>query len=240
MPKLLTMAKLVQRCQQRCDKENDPQIDSSVGGEWYGLVSEQYGELYELVAATGMRYFDAAQSFTTTGSSNALAQPSDHMETIGLDHIINPSTGQRRALIELMAQERARWSGMTGDALAFELVAASFLLYPFPPAGQTYELRYVPQAPDLTTKLANDTVDLLSNAGAAFVIWGVAIKAGFKSESDLSVAMAERQRYHDQVVDWAVQRSLNEPRRAVVRDNTADIEATALDGGDPAGWWNRP
>jgi hypothetical protein len=39
------MDKLVQRCQQRCDKENDPQIDNTVGGEWYGLASEQYGEL---------------------------------------------------------------------------------------------------------------------------------------------------------------------------------------------------
>jgi hypothetical protein len=189
------------------------------------------------VVETGMRYFDASQTFTTTGSSNALAQPSDHYETIGLDHILNTSTGQRRALFELMAQDRARWSGNTGDALAYELVTSSFLLYPTPPSGQTYELRYVPQAPDLTTKIASDTVDLINPAGEAFVIWGVAIKAGYKSESDLQVAIGERDRYQAQLVAWATQRALNEPRRRVVRDN-APYELGEYD--DPAGWWNRP
>lgn len=236
MPRLLTMSTVVQRAQRRGDNEFNAQIDSSVGGEWYALASEQYGELVALVAETGMRYFDKAQSFTTDGT-NVLAQPSDHYETIGLDHILNATTGQRRALREMMAQDRARWSGLTGDAVAYELVTASFLLYPTPPAGQTYELRYVPQAPDLTLLVGASTIDVINPAGEAFLIWGMAVKSMAKTNDDPSGAIAERDRHAEQLVAWATERALNEPRRRVVRGELDLWDCD--DAGDPAGWWNR-
>ena len=39
----------------RCDKESDPSVQTP---EWNALISEQYGELWSIVAQTGLRYFD--------------------------------------------------------------------------------------------------------------------------------------------------------------------------------------
>lgn len=237
MPLLVQMSDVVLRAQRRCDMENNDAIDRTVGGEWYAMAREQYGELYGLVASTGMRYFDATHTYTSDGTTNVLAMPTDHFETISLDWIINTSTGRRISLTEIMAQERSRWSGMlnnNGETLAYELVASSFLLYPTPPAARTFELRYVPQAPDLTAYTATQTIDVISSAGEGFMYYGLAVKAHAKLEGDPALAIRERDKYAEQLVEWAQLRALNEPRRMIADEYEYDIRRR-----DPGGWWNR-
>ncbi|WP_196299624.1 hypothetical protein, partial [Streptococcus pneumoniae] len=79
-----------------------------------------------------------------------LAEMADHLSTVNLSFIVNATTGERRDLRELMAQERSRYSGQSGTARYFSLVDDVIYLYPTPPTGEVYEMRYVPQPPDLT------------------------------------------------------------------------------------------
>lgn len=241
MPRSLTMSTIVTRCQRRADKENDGSIDSSVGGEWYALISAQYAELYSLVVETGCRNFETTQQYTSTGAQT-LNEPTDHFMTVGIDRILNATTGERYELGELMASERQRFAGTTGDAQCYTHVDTKYYLYPTPPAGQLYELLYVAQPPDLTTYNGGQTVDVVNPAGEEFLIWGVVVKALAKSESDVTLAIAERERHREQLVEWATLRALNQPRRRVVTDAVGDMMIDRygmLDAFDPGGWWNR-
>lgn len=110
------------------------------------------------------------------------------------------------------------WSGRTGDARRYELVDDMIYLYPTPPAGQTYELLYIPAAPDLSGYASDACVDCVIAEGEAFVIWGTLVKAKAKSESDVRLAVIERDRLAKLVDEWAKNRLMLEPSRRIVVD----------------------
>lgn len=214
MPRRFTMETLVTRCKQRADKEND---DSISNAEWKALISESYGELYTAVAETGMQYFEYVATITTDGS-DSYDEPDDHLATICLDRVID-AAGRRRTVREIMAQERSRWAGRSsGEALVFAYVDDQIYLYPTPPAGQTYELLYVPQSPDLSLYADADIVDVVCPAGEAFIIWHATIPALNKSESDVRLAMAQADRLLAKAEEWAINKALSQPRRRVIDD----------------------
>lgn len=186
--------------------------------EWKGIISSAYAELYSLLAASGLRYFESTDSVATTGGA-AYALPADFLSSIGVDYVVN-AQGDRRQLEELMVQERNVYAGVTGasEATAYALVGANLELYPTPPSGQTYEHRYIPQPSDLSSEADGTSVDVVTPDGEQFLIWYAAVMALSKEESDVRVAMAERERFRQRVEEWAVLRSLNSPRRLVVDD----------------------
>lgn len=190
MPRRLTMATITTRCQQRADMENDPSISMA---EWYALISEMYGELYTLVVDAGWEYFEYTQQLTSDGT-NILSEVADHFATVQLAYLADASTGRYRALRPLNSQERVMRSGLNAapHATGYALVDDRIYLYPTPPSGQVYEMRYVPQPPDLTSYASTDVVDVVAPDGEALLIWGVTVKALAKSESDVQVAMTER------------------------------------------------
>src|SRR5688572_21160147 len=108
MARRYTLATLRTRCKQRADKENDSHISDA---EWAALIGEAYGELYEIVAGTGLRYFETVHEFTADGS-DGYDEPDDHGKTVGLDRV--ESDGSRYSLRPLMAQERQLYGGRTG------------------------------------------------------------------------------------------------------------------------------
>lgn len=227
MPRRFTMSDLVVKCQRRADKENDDHIAAA---EWKALISEQYGDVYSVVAGTGMQYFQHTSTIATTGASY-YDEPADHLSTVALDRIVD-SAGTRRSLQEIMAQERARFAGRSGsEARVFALVDDRIYLYPTPPSGQTYELLYIPQPPDLGSYADADVVDLVTPDGEAFLVWGVAVKALSKGEGDVRLALAERDAARGRLLEWAAERSINEPRRIIV--DSGDWPS------DPAEWRNR-
>lgn len=221
------MGTLVTRCKQRCDLENDEHIPSA---EWKSLISEQYGDLWSIVAAAGLRYWETESTITATGAAS-YAEPDDHLATVGLDFV--DSAGHRRPLDEIMVQERHRWIGLTGEAFAYALVDDAIVLYPKPASG-TYKLLYIPQPPDLSAFADGDAVDVVTPDGESFLLWGTAVKALAKSETDVNLAMAEREQARVRLQEWANMRSFNQPRRRIVRDGFADYDPI-----DPSGWWNR-
>jgi hypothetical protein len=211
MPRRFLMSDLEARCRKRVDHPESTGPISTT--QWAELMSEQYGDLYSVVAEAGLSYFEYTLQFTTTGAAY-VSEPADHLATVGFE-FIDPA-GTRRPLKELMAQERARWTGLTGDAQRYAMIDDRIYLYPTPPAGQTYELLYIPQPPNLGEYIPSDIVDVVTPDGEAFLIWGVAVKAHGILESDAQLAMVERDKARERLVDWAIMRAFNSSRHQIV------------------------
>lgn len=228
MPRLFTTSALVTKIKQRTDLENQENISDS---EWKSMLSTAYAELYSLVAETGLRYFETTYAIASTGAVS-YTEPQTHLATVGIDYVA--SSGERHALYELMPQERNRFSGQTGKAVAFAIVDDQIFLYPKPPSGQNYELVYVPQPPDIGTFADGDYIDVVTPDGEAFLIWNVTVQALAKEEADVSLARAERELHRERVTEWAIMRSLYGARRRQVDDS----DESAYDAGDY--WGRRP
>lgn len=213
MPRRRYMSDLVTACKQQVDLENHAVISDP---EWKGYLSRAYGELYTIVFEAGLQYFEYSEDLTTDGT-NVLDEVDDHLSTVNLSYLADASTGRYVDLQELMAQERSMASGRTGDrAYFFALVDDKIYLYPTPPTGQTYQLRYVPQPPDLVEYADDDVVDVVTPDGHDFLIWSVAVRACGKTEADPGLAIREREAARERFRDSVQLRAMNAPRRRVV------------------------
>lgn len=225
MPRSYTLTNLIRRAQRRCDMEGDPSIPDD---EWAEMISEAYGELYTIVFESGLEYFERALQVTTTGAQT-IGEPVDHLSTVQVLYLADASTKRYVALRELMAQERAMFSGSvftSSRSQAFSLVDRLIYLYPTPPAGQVYEIRYVPQPPDL---IEPANVDVVTPDGLSFLIWNVAVMASAKVETDAQLALSRLEAARARFTEGVGLRALNAPRRRIL-----DIEQGSSDwpGGD--------
>jgi hypothetical protein len=135
------------------------------------------------------------------------------------------------------------WSGQTGDAIAYSVVGQNVVLFPKPSTG-TYIHIYVPQAPDISSLADTSTIDVVTNDGEAFLIWGVAVKALGKRKQDPSLAMAERDAAEKRFYEDAQLRAFANPRRRVIVPGPTGTGMGWPDedgwlARDPGGWWNR-
>ena len=226
----VTLSVLRTRCKQRADLENDGHISDA---EWYTLLSEQVGELHELANECGMRYFETTATITATGASS-YTLPTDHLATV---RIWRSDTSGRRypPLTEIQVQEDdAGLHGLTGEATHYAIIGQTIEFYPNPSSG-TYMHRYIPQPTDLGSAGDSTSVDLICPAGEAFVVWGTAVKALAKSETDTRVHMAEREAARDRARTWLIGRSATTPRRLVPTDYGMSDPFES----DPATWGRR-
>lgn len=223
------LSDLVTRCKQRADLENDDHISAT---EWKSLLSEMVGELHELADEAGLRYFESEATITATGAA-AYALPTDHLATIRIARV-DTSGRHCPPLVEIqIAEADGPLRGMTGEARYFTLTGQNVTLYPNPASG-SYVHTYVPQPADLSAASDSTPVDLICAAGEAFVVWGTKVKACDKSETDVAVAMAERDAARARLVTWLQARSFITPRRMVVgHDGDRDRPY------DPADWRGR-
>lgn len=230
MPRNYTLTNLIKRAQRRCDMEGDPAIGPD---EWGDLISEAYGELYTIVFESGLEYFERALPVTATGAQT-IGEPVDHLSTVQVLYLADAASRRYVALRELMAQERALVSGQTVSsgsfARAFALVDRQIYLYPTPPAGQVYEIRYVPQPPDLIEPC---TVDVVTPDGLSFLLWNTAVMANAKTEIDATLAITRLEAARERFTQSVSLRALNAPRRRIL-----DIETDAGDSewADRTGW----
>jgi hypothetical protein len=212
-PKSVLRARIIKRA----GMENDPSIDATNGGEWDSLMSEMYGEIYEAAAAPGLRYFEYSTSITTSGLQY-LSEPADILSLVDTVERVVDSSGRLQRITPIQAQERAMWAGRTGHARVFEFVDDRLYLYPTPPSGDTYQLRYIPQSPDLTVFADTDLVDVVCGGGEAALIWGTALMGMSKDKSSVELAIAQRDRGLERLVTWAADRFKNLPPRTYVED----------------------
>lgn len=227
MPRTYSMSALTTMCQRRVDMEGDPSVAPD---EWAALISEAYGELYSLVFEAGMAYFETTHQYTTTGT-NVLAEQVDQLSVVGLFYLIDATNGRYIPLKELMSQERGAaslYANIVGShARFFAMVNRSIYLYPTPPAGQVYELRYVPQPADLTT--ADTAIDVVTPDGLAFLVWNVAVMVAPKTDADPQLCMQRLEAARGRFLESVQLRALNQPRRTV-----SDVETG--EGMDGYGW----
>ena len=222
MPRLIEMGALLARCKQRADKEHDDHI---ADGEWRSLISEVFGaDVYSVVAETGLRYFEYRATLTTTGDP-FVSEPPDHLSTIRVDYV--DGSGNHFELEELNVLEEGLVEGRrSGDrARAFTLIDDRIYLYPAPPAGQTYEMLYIPQPPDLSGFANDKCVDVVTPDGEACLVWGVAAIAKSKAAQDAAFAVQKQQQHRQRLMEWAAERSLTQARTRPVQH------------GLPPGWW---
>lgn len=216
MPRRIAMSTLITSCKQQVDLENHAVIGDA---EWRGLISRAYGELFTIVAQSGLRYFEYTSDAVTTGT-NELAEIADHFETVTLAYLSSVTPARYIDLREAMPQEQSMLSGQSGGmARYFALVDDKILLFPTPPAGQTYQMRYVPQPPDLSAYADSDIIDVVTPDGHEFLIWNVAVKAMAKTEADARLAIAEREQSRARFTEAVQLRALISPRRRIVVDD---------------------
>lgn len=228
MPLQLLLSDVRLRVQRRADMEFDTSIAVP---EWNALISETYRELYGEVEQTGLRFAESTFAITANGSAS-YTLPTDHLSTLSIDQIIDATTGRRRPLEELMILEHDDWAGRTGEARVFEIVGSNIVLLPAPTTG-SYEMRYIPQAPDLSAASDTTLIDVINGDGEAFLIWGAAIKGKTKREEDTDAAITEREGARARMVKWATMRALTQPRRRQVRRTYAGSDSLH---NDPANW----
>lgn len=219
MPRRFAMSVLVTRFKQRANMENDDSISPS---EWKSYGSEVYGELYEEVADSGLRYFETTSTVTTTGLGY-IAEPTDQLSLVdNIELVIDTASGRCRRLRQLQPQERSQYAGITGEPRRYEMVDDRFYVYPTPASGTQLVLRYIPQAPDLTSYADADFVDVVTSAGEAFLIWGVAAIARSKDDRFVDYAETQKEKARVRLQEWARNRAFNEtPRRYVEDDEVA-------------------
>lgn len=186
------------------------EADLSIGAaEWQAIISEWYGEAYEIIANEGLRYFETTVTLTTDGT-NKLPEPDDQLAIVDqLELILNATSGQCRRLRPIQPQQRAALAGRTGSPRYYELVDGRYYLYPTPPSGQQLTLRYIGQCPDLTNVSPSTTVDCYCMAGQKFVQYGAAADAVAKSKNDASELLAQREAQRKFLTDWASDRAFN-------------------------------
>ena len=90
MSRILTVSQLIERAKKRADQENSDLLSAA---EWKENLSTVFGELYEEVAESGMRYYETEATIVADGSAS-YALPVGHLSTIGIDGEV--STGGRR------------------------------------------------------------------------------------------------------------------------------------------------
>lgn len=222
MARTFAMSTIRTRCQRRADKENDTHIATA---EWNALISEAYGELYQIVVDGGGRYFESESSITATGATS-YNEPATILQILAIDYV---SGTKRRMLDELMVQERESVMGRTGEAFFWEFQDDQIILHPNPATG-TYKVVFIPQAPDLSAYADADLVDVCCPAGERFLIWSVAMIAKDKSESGFALCQRESDRARQDLQMWAANRALTNPRHRTVRD----VDAVPR---DPADWY---
>ncbi len=230
MGRTVTVAQMVSRAKTLSDQENQTTISSA---NWTEFLDRAYRRCYRELAKPGVGYFDTEATITTTGGA-VYALPSDHLSTVSISYEVD-AAGRRRPLRELMRAERDIFAGNTGTAYAYETVGSNIILYPTPPAGQSYIHLYIPQPTDISAAGDATTLEMATLDGEDFVLWQMVFFARYKLEQDVNEAKREVAEACERVQEDAAMRSFQNSRRQILEDDVMDY------GGwdprmDPADW----
>lgn len=220
MARSVTLGEIRTRAQQLADIGTDADGGSFVSSaEWSRYIDQAYCELYELMANSGLYYFESEQSITTTGAAT-VALPADHFQTIGVDYQRN---NYWTPLHRIGVRERNRFP-ITGVAyaMAYRVVGTNLVLYGTPPSGQTYRHLYVPAPASLVDAADATTVDGVAG-WEEYIVVDAAIRALLREDTDTSQLQARKAQLKQRIAEAAEQRETAAPAR--VFDINADDDA---------------
>lgn len=195
-PPIMSLAELRLAAQQRADMVNSAFVTNA---EWTTYINGALFELYGLIIeAYGDDYFVAGTPWTITTAANTEFYPlaSDHLKLLGVD--LQLAAGPPPLYVSLRRFNFAeRNQGMAPlfqlqlgrTNLRYRQSGNNLWLRPFPAAGLTVLLRYVPRMVPLSADV--DTSDGY-NGWLDLVIEVAAMKALAKEESDTSSPEKQR------------------------------------------------
>lgn len=210
MPRLSTMAALVESWKQLADLKNDDSIADPVWKSFGNLV---YGEMWTEVSPVD-RYFETSTTITADGSTS-YDEPDDHLSTVRVARVLDDGT--EYDLHKVPASDEAKYRGLTGDAYAYTVIDDQLVLFPTPSSG-SYEWYYQQQSTDISAYDDADIVDVVCPAGEQFLAWGVVALAMNRQQKDARFAMQEREKARTQLQRWAANRDANSGQRGLVDD----------------------
>jgi hypothetical protein len=201
---------------QRSDMVNSQFIPDS---ELTGYVNSSLQELYEkILQAYGDDYWvQAASTFTTDGTNDAYALPTDFFKLLGVDLQLSGTTGWV-TIWRFNFGERNQYSlpgiqtflGRTN--VRYRLRGNNILLSPMPVSGLTFRLWYAPRF----TPLVNDADSFDGiNGWEEWVINDVAEKMLIKEETDASGVRALKAQQEARLVSVTQNRDAGSPATVV-------------------------
>lgn len=208
----VTLGELRTRARQLSDIGQDAGGGSFIDdAEWTRIIDQAYCELYELLAASGLYFFESTATLVTDGTAS-VSLPADHYQTIGVDYAYGTVY---QSLTRLSVRERNRFSGSTGGpAIAYRVVGSKLTLYPTPPTLQSYLLVYVPAPASLVDAAATATVDGVAG-WEEYVVVDAAIRAKLREETDASALERRKMDLRARIIESAELREVASPTRVV-------------------------
>lgn len=190
----------------------DPELDTYINASAY--------ELYDLlVTAYGEDYYVATPyEFTTDGTNQTYALPSDFYKLLGVDlNITGTGNNNQNTPITLKPfkfNERNKFSYQNiqmyrGTNLRYRLKGNDVYFNLVPQSGQLCRVWYVPQM----TKLVDDADTLNGVSGwQEYVLIDAALKMLAKQNLDVSVLAAQKAAMIKRINDTAANRDAGEPQ----------------------------
>lgn len=228
MARSVTLLELMTRAQTRADMTVDEDGEGYITtAMWSRIIDAAYCELYDLLVASGLHYFESTQSITTDGTAN-VALPSDYYATIGVDASV---ANEWRELTRAGVRERNRFGGTGPWAAAYRIAGANLVLYPTPPTGQTYRHIYVPRPASLVDAATSTTIEGVAGWEELIVVLA-AKKARIREEASVSDLIEEERALKQRITEMAELRESAAPQRI------HDVQDCEQDTLEPWSWWS--
>lgn len=232
MPYTVTLAELRTRAQDRADMVNSGFVTTA---QWNAYAQSSWNRLWRKLVKSGLSYVtESSQTISTTGLTDTYALPADHAVTLAVDYQAN--TEQYIELEEVMLKERNNYPATGSAARGFRLAGSNIILYPKPPAGQTYRHLYVARPAVLS--LDGDTIDCVMGL-EEWIVWDMAIRALMKEESDVAWHSRERDALWAEFDEDVEMRMLAKNRRVVATTDRSLAADELADEVDPDRRWYR-
>lgn len=201
--------------------------------EWNDLIDVYNAEFHELLYQSGLAYKQAETTIATTGVA-AYNLPAGFLGLLKLEYQIDSSPTRYTRLSPVHVLEDHMFSATGSEAVAYQLVNDTVVLYPTPPSGQTYRLRYVPMATKLTAD--SDTIDGI-NGWEQIIAVNCAIDALVQEESDPSALIMRKNELEVRIRQASQDRLIADGGRiADVRNDLGDNDPADLPR-RRVSWW---
>lgn len=220
--------------QQLSDLVNSPQVDTD---EWNTYIGSALYELYnKLISAYGNDYYVASPpyQFTTDGVNDHYALPTDLFKSMGVDLLLTAAPNGWRTLLPFNHGERNKWAfpGLSAaypGNLKYRLNGQTIWLEPFPAAGLTLRILYIPR---LTLPTADDGVIDGVSGFEKYVAIEAAIMAKTKLDLDITNLAAARARMDQEIQDIAENRDVGSPATVVDVTSRRHVYGFSSDWGE--------
>lgn len=178
----------------------DDHVSDAEIREW---LSAFYAELYDILTASGMMYFEKERLYESRGSS-VFALPHDFYATLYVHYVVDDNSDF--LLKEISPRDVWKMTKQaSSNATYYRVAGQTLLLYPPPLADQVYRLKYIPAPEDLSA--ANMEVDGVAG-WEDYLVTGACSYALAKKDRDTSFCERRLAALRKRITDAALNREI--------------------------------